>query len=92
MPLSRPRWMPPLISKGVKLVRDPGSAEKMSLYTEEPLATRKALVGFRNGVWYAEHKSAIYPGVGASPEQAFRSMLRHCPREVQRDFLAIRTI
>lgn len=56
------------------------------------LSTEKARVYFRNGVWYAEHSTAAYPGVGATPEHAFENMLMNCPQKTRFDFLAVAAI
>jgi hypothetical protein len=83
---------PPLVSRSLRNVVPPGSAIPVWVYQEQPLETCKARVIFRHGVWYAVHRGADYPGVGATPEQAFANMLKHCPFQVRRDFLSVVSI
>ena len=59
---------------------------------DERYPAYKARIYRQNGVWYAEHCTAAYPGVGATPKQAFGNMLMKCPPKTRFEFLALATI
>lgn len=60
-----------------------------------PLATGKtpkARIFKRNGVWYSLHVHASKPGLGNTPEQAFRRMFLQLGPAISKCFLEVMSI